>query len=228
MPAGASDTSKGVGMPFCIHCRTENPDTAVYCQQCGKAIVAAAQPTEAIPSPASGLTQPASLQPTRDRPASPKGKQKKSNGWCLACIIVGVLFLVTCTILLNIDPDAPRHSSNKPHQYASCAIPPISITATALATEYADNAVAADKKYENKRLRVTGKVRDIGKDVLDTAYVVIKGGGEYEMNDVQCMFREDQEQELASLKKGQTVIIEGESTGEALGLNVILRYCELK
>ncbi len=104
----------------------------------------------------------------------------------------------------------------------------IKVTAKALADEYSENAVAAEKKYENKRILVTGTITDIGKDVLDTAFVVLKGGGEAGIHHVQCMFKSDQEDILANLKKGQTVTIEGESDGLALGINVILKYSQVK
>jgi len=108
---------------------------------------------------------------------------------------------------------------------AAYAQEPIKITAKQLIEEYEANEVAADAKYENKTLEVTGVVDSIGKDILDTPYVVLTDGDEWAVWGVQCMFRSKDEAQLAQMTKGQTLTIWGRCDGYLL--NVILSDCSL-
>jgi hypothetical protein len=63
---------------------------------------------------------------------------------------------------------APPANNHTPIQYET-----ISITPDRLHEEYAANEVAADQKYKNKNIRVSGVIRNISKDVLDQPYVII-------------------------------------------------------
>lgn len=86
------------------------------------------------------------------------------------------------------------------------------VSANQLYREYESNEVAADRKYKGKIVVVSGVIRDIGKDILDNAYVVI--GGEGFLDGVQCTFEKPDETSLASLSKGQRVTIKGFVSGK--------------
>lgn len=101
----------------------------------------------------------------------------------------------------------------------------IEVTAQELYSAYEANQVAADAKYKDKTLKVTGVVESIGKDILDTPYITLTSGGQYEVWGVQCMFDEKYEPELAKLTKGQTVTVQGKCDGYLV--NVLLRDCAL-
>ena len=96
------------------------------------------------------------------------------------------------------------------------------ITADSLYQAYNENQVAADAKYGNKIIRVSGYIQMIGKDVMDIAYLVI--GGEGFLDGVQCMFPESQENLVASVSKGQYVTLKGRVSGQVFG-NVVVRNC---
>ena len=101
----------------------------------------------------------------------------------------------------------------------------IEITAMKLSQEYDDNKVAADAKYEDKFLKVSGVIDDIGKDILDNPYVTLEGP-ESMFFGVQCMFPKNDESKLIDLSKGQNVTLTGKLSGELIG-NVILRGCSI-
>ena len=52
----------------------------------------------------------------------------------------------------------------------SLATPDYVLSANALFNEYDKNSVAADAKYEDKIVVVSGTIQSIGKDIMDTAY----------------------------------------------------------
>lgn len=103
----------------------------------------------------------------------------------------------------------------------------IAITAKEMLQEYDDNEVKADKKYCDKLVTVTGKVNDVGKDVLDDVYVSVGTGNEYEFPTIQCYFSDERELEKVSdLKKGDEITLTG--TCDGLSMNVLLKDCILK
>ena len=96
------------------------------------------------------------------------------------------------------------------------------ISANDLFAAYENNSVAADAKYEEKIVKVSGYIQSIGKDISDTAYLVI--GGKGFLDGVQCMLPEGQESLVGSVSKGQFVTLKGKVSGQVVG-NVIVRNC---
>jgi hypothetical protein len=98
----------------------------------------------------------------------------------------------------------------------------LEVNAERLAQDYDDNEVAADKIYKGQRIRVTGTVSEIKKDITDDIYVLLDGINM--VRNVQCFL--DDENAASKLRKGQTVTLEGDCDG--LLMNVILKDCILK
>ena len=104
----------------------------------------------------------------------------------------------------------------------SAATPDYVLSADTLYKAYDQNSVAADAKYEGKIVKVSGTIQSIGKDITDTAYLVIGGSGF--LDGVQCMLPGGQESSVANVSKGQYVTLKGKVSGEIMG-NVIVRNC---
>ncbi len=104
----------------------------------------------------------------------------------------------------------------------AAATPDFVLSANTLYKEYERNSVAADAKYEDKIVKVSGIVQSIGKDITDTAYLVIGGTGF--LDGVQCMLPGGQESAVANVREGQFVTLKGKVSGEMMG-TVIVRNC---
>ena len=104
----------------------------------------------------------------------------------------------------------------------SVATPDYVLSANTLFKEYDKNSVAADAKYEDKIVVVSGTIQSIGKDIMDTAYLVIGGSGF--LDGVQCMLPRGQEDLVARVSKGQYVTLKGKVSGQIMG-NVIVTNC---
>ena len=104
----------------------------------------------------------------------------------------------------------------------SVATPDYVLSANKLFKEYDKNSVAADAKYEDKIVVVSGTIQSIGKDIMDTAYLVIGGTGF--LDGVQCMLPTGQEGLVARVSKGQYVTLKGKVSGQIMG-NVIVNNC---
>jgi hypothetical protein len=96
------------------------------------------------------------------------------------------------------------------------------LSADALYSAYKANEVAADAEYKGKIVVVSGIVRDIGKDILDSPYIVL--GGQGLLDGVQCMFPSAGNSPVAKIGKGQKVSVRGRVAGK-MG-NVLLKDCQ--
>lgn len=163
------------------------------------------------------------------QPAPPAPPKKSSTGKVVAWSCGGCVLLMILGSLFNSPDDQQGQTpsvqtSKAPAANKSSAEPYIGIAAIELMAAYENNAVAADTKYEGKLLRITGSVKDFGKDLMDTAYITLESGESF--NNAQCMFASSQEESLAQLSKGDHVLVEGRCSGEAIG-NVIIKNCQL-
>lgn len=96
--------------------------------------------------------------------------------------------------------------------------------AVELFRDYESNEVAGDEKYKGKKIAVTGKVEDIGKDALGYPYVSLYVDI---MQSIVCYFSEDDIKILSKLKKGQKITIIGVCDGKMLNLSVNLKNCQI-
>ena len=71
------------------------------------------------------------------------------------------IFIILGGGTLDTDGDAEKFS---------VATPDYVLSANKLFKEYDKNSVAADAKYEDKIVVVSGTIQSIGKDIMDTAY----------------------------------------------------------
>ena len=123
------------------------------------------------------------------------------------------IFIILGGGSLDTDGDAEK---------ISVATPDYVLSANKLFKEYDKNSVAADAKYEGKIVKVSGTIQSIGKDIIDTAYLVIGGSGF--LDGVQCMLPRGQEGLVANVSKGQYVTLKGKVSGQIMG-NVIVNNC---
>ena len=98
----------------------------------------------------------------------------------------------------------------------------VEITAAQLYQEYQANEIAADEKYKDQIIQVSGRIRDIGNDLMDNPYITLVGDPYF--GDVQCYFSE--KSIVASLSKGQQITVMGICDG--LMMNVLLNDCVIK
>jgi len=93
--------------------------------------------------------------------------------------------------------------------------------------EYMDNPIAADAKYKGKTLQLTGKVDNIDREIAGNTYITFHVGEKYSFQDIRITFKKSQESEVAKLKKGQQITIQGECRGTLLSTTVSLNNCEI-
>ena len=106
---------------------------------------------------------------------TPKPKKPIYKRWW-----VWVLGFVVLIIIISASGDpAPEQSSTTTTkldsstqvQPAAVETPTTKVTATQMLADYEANEVAADQKYKGNMVEVSGTIKNIGKDILDTPYV---------------------------------------------------------
>ena len=97
------------------------------------------------------------------------------------------------------------------------------LTPDKLYAAYRDNEVAADEKYEGKKVAITGQIADIGKDIMNRPYVSFATG---DLEHVTCYFPKSENSSIARLQKGHRLEVSGECRGLSL-MNVVLEECKI-
>jgi len=144
--------------------------------------------------------------------------------WFIVLIVVFVLYLIgssaSDTSQMSQTPTDTVNTPTKPQQREA-----IKVTAQQLVQEYEDNEVSADAKYEGNLVQVSGIVDSIGKDILDSPYITLKGK-QYSINRVQCMFSKRDAAILATVSKDESITLEGTLTGYTI-LNPLIEDCHI-
>lgn len=97
--------------------------------------------------------------------------------------------------------------------------PSIKIDAPVLEKEYEANEIAADKKYKNQILEITGEISDISTGLFDEPIINFKN------HSLMFIFPKDSK-ELLKLSKGMNVTIKGLCDGQTLS-SIMLKECEI-
>lgn len=100
----------------------------------------------------------------------------------------------------------------------------INISARQLFAEYEANEVAADRKFKDQLLQVSGTVLKIDSGIGDGANVNLSTGDEYGFNSVIADGDEGFDNQAAEMSKGQSVTLNCTGGGEVMG-SPLLRDC---
>ncbi len=148
---------------------------------------------------------------------------KQGLGFLKGC---GLVFLVFVGFIIISAAIGGNHNENIDPSSIIVDQPKevISISARQLYDEYIENQIAADLKYENEILEISGTVDSIGKDILDNMYVSLKTNDL--IGSVQCMLEDSELEKAVNLANGQSIIVQGEVSGFLV--NVILRDCTIQ
>lgn len=117
-----------------------------------------------------------------------------------------ILSLLFAWVSYKLSPDGSSNTGQSQFKSSpDSATPNYVLTADQLYGDYSANEVAADAKYKGKIVLVRGVIDDIGKDILDDAYIVIGGRGGF-LDGVQCTFAKDK-QHLSVITPNKALLI---------------------
>lgn len=153
-----------------------------------------------------------------------KGKKKWYLRWWMFIVYVIVAIIILSSLGSSDKTGSGTQVENTPAKQ-EIKVEAIKITATKLVQAYIDNEVNADTLYKGKDVEISGSIKDIGKDILDTPYITIESNPSDYFTQVQCMFNKEDVTLLGSLKKGASIVVQGKLSSK-LG-NVLVRECKI-
>lgn len=123
------------------------------------------------------------------------------------------------------DDTARKTAKDEPKDEAKDEAKPkpqaLKVEATAIIKEFEQNEFAADQKYDDKTLQVSGRVNKIDTDMFDSDKYILRigGGGDFDFLTVNCEGLS--KDELSALSVGQKVTVVGEfEDGGDLGVEM--------
>ena len=117
-------------------------------------------------------------------------------------------------------PEAELVTQPEPEP-ASESEPEIEVTVEELVSAYETDGEAADEKFINKILKVTGVVNRIEiKDVLDIYYINLTSAERELLQNVRCLFSKKHGAGLNQLTTGQTVTVQGRYDGTIMDIRI--------
>jgi hypothetical protein len=143
--------------------------------------------------------------------------------------VVFVLLVLGCSGGANKNGSAPAPVGSTPggNNATATAQPekPVAVQAKALTKEYDDNELAADGKYKDKLLAVSGKVDSIAETF---GQVSVQLEGHNRVITVMCSFQDSERDAVSKLKKSQLATLVGHGNGMTAGLYVGLDNCKVQ
>lgn len=139
--------------------------------------------------------------------------RERHTHWKVICGVFAVLVLVGIML-----PDGDNNTAREAKQREY-----ITVSVSTLVNELENNAAAAQKKYKNKYVKVTGKLGTIDSD---GDYISIDDpADDFSITGVQCFINKNDKKQsnfVLNLRKGQTVTAYGKITdvGELLGYHL--------
>lgn len=100
------------------------------------------------------------------------------------------------------------------------------VDATDFMAAFDANQLAAEKKYKDKRVKLTAYIQNISEDIMGSPFLALKPNNDplYMKATAQCVFKKADE--LVSVKNGQQVTVEGTVTSQSLGI-IGLKECSI-
>ena len=134
--------------------------------------------------------------------------------------------IVACALLsaVVLGCSKPKSAQTKEEKI----VPKATVTSDQMLEDYKKNEIAADQKYKNNPIQITGKVTAIKKTPLLGYYIGLGTPHEDQMYDVMCYLLKDDaavEKRAVNLKEGDTVTLVGMCEGKAGGFMLVLRHC---
>jgi RNA polymerase subunit RPABC4/transcription elongation factor Spt4 len=222
-PSGAPRAD--VQMALCATCGNQISDTTAFCTKCGAARARGPQ----IKPPRLGMKacRECGHQVSATAKACPNcGARNPALGRRVYAVFslasLGLAIVVFASVWHACEFGGPSVSESD----VASAAPAVSVTADQLARDYEANEVAADERYKQKIVEVSGEVYSIGKDITDTIYVTLQTGNEYAFVKPQLYFSDEYKGETAALHKGDPLTAKCRCDGKFM--NVLMKDCVIQ
>ncbi len=125
------------------------------------------------------------------------------------------------------DTETTQPKNDQPAAEPENITPQVTVTSATLLKEYSENEVAADEKYKEKVIEVSGKVVSVDNGTFDNGMIVKLSDGQYDFNGTMCYMKEGEKDKVLKLKKGVSVTLIGKGNSATLK-SPVLKDCIVK
>ncbi len=151
---------------------------------------------------------------------------------------VAIVFVALVVIGLIFGKDENKNSSSTPEPNNAVsdvsnetqqpeAIPPMEVTSEEILKAYKTNEIAANKKFKDQNLLVSGRIDSIEADFSDDPVIVFKTADQYEFLKPRASLAKDEQDKAAELAKGQDIKLLCSKISEVAGMPT-LSECVIK
>jgi hypothetical protein len=116
-------------------------------------------------------------------------------------------------------PAAPGQAAAAPSAPAVTPSPLVEVAARQYFNDYQANEVSADARYRGKRLRVTGRVSEIRRDMFDNIVLELRTSNRF--MGVNVHLDDSQTARAAQVSRGQDIAVVGEGGGMIMGSPIV-------
>jgi hypothetical protein len=177
-------------MKYCIRCAREIGEGHAFCPYCGTS--QKIKPKEPVP-------------------------EASNNSSSKTMVVVGVAIFVTLIVILTAVFESKSKSSGfsnkqssyhavKENSFAGSAS--VQVNASQILNEFKNNEIRAGEKYNGKRVRINGCATDIDNTFGILSVSLNSCGGLFDLDFVIAEFPQTQKSKLATLNKGQRIVVE--------------------
>lgn len=158
---------------------------------------------------------------------------RSKRSLAIAGIVTGALALVVCFgwvgLTKSVGEAVNKNTFNATGEAVSKAEAPIlDADVKQIWTDLKDNKVGAGQKYGSSRLRFVDTIKDFGGDVSTPRLLFEGGRDDYLVYSVSATFTAQDGEQIAQLKKGDTVEFVCDSIQESFGEGYGLGGCKLQ
>ena len=102
----------------------------------------------------------------------------------------------------------------------------VKVNIASFISEFDENQLAAEKKYEGKIIEVSGYIQNISEDITGTPYISLDKtpNPSFNLTHIKCSFKSSES--LTGVKKGQKITVRGEFVSQDMGV-IQLKNCEI-
>lgn len=186
-------------------------------------------------------------QPTKKCPACQKDipQRAKKCPYCqsdlrnwfkrhpILTVIIGLVVFFVVVGSLGSSPEEKGEKTEEktaPAEKTAETAPPVeeilTIDSASFIQEFDKNQLAAEEKYEGKKVELTGYISNISEDIVGTPFLTIRPTAEksYFGTNIKCSFKE--KSDLTRLSNEQGVTLRGRVRTQTLGI-IDIRDCEV-
>lgn len=157
--------------------------------------------------------------------------QKKKNWFMrhkiLTAIIVIVVIIGVAGAGGSSSTDSTSNNTTSPAKQAEEQMTYEEVNTLTFIDDFDTNQLAAEKKYKDKGVQLTAKIKNISEDIMGSPYLSLEPSNAddfYVGTTIQCLF--ENEDDLLNASNGQTVTVKGVVNEQSLGI-IGMKKCQI-